>query len=124
MYRGQAGAGNRVTGTSRACHASVDDRCAAVRARSLVLFAPPLPPRPYKLSLSHATTQGVLVWEREWDRERDCVCGGVKLHDLILDEGRLHGLAQSAARAGGCVYARQARVHESALGVAAGRGRR
>ena len=36
--------------------------------------------------------------------------------DIVLDEDRLHGLAPPAARAGGCAYALQARVHESALG--------
>ena len=41
----------------------------------------------------------------------------------VLDEGRLHGLARPAARAGGCVFALQARVRESALGRAAGRAK-
>ena len=39
----------------------------------------------------------------------------------VLDEDRLRGLAPPAARAGGCVFALQARVHESALGRAGGR---
>jgi hypothetical protein len=41
----------------------------------------------------------------------------------VLDEDRLHGLAPPAAHAGGCVLTLQARVHESALGRAAGRAK-
>jgi hypothetical protein len=55
-----------------------------------------------------------------------CVRGGDQLlrrRDPILDEDRLHGLAPPAARAGGCVFALQARAHESALGRAAGRAK-
>ncbi len=85
----------------------------------------PLCPRPHMLCLSHLTTQSVL-WQRSvsvnmWQR---CVRGGDKLlrhRDPVLDEDRLHGLAPPAARAGGCVYALQARVHDRAIGCAAGR---
>jgi hypothetical protein len=41
----------------------------------------------------------------------------------VLDEDRLHGLAPPAAHAGGCVLTLKARVHESALGRAAGRAK-
>ena len=84
----------------------------------------PLRPRPYMLWISLPTTQSVHwrpvnVWQR-------CVRGGDQVHrrrDPVLDEDRLHGLAPPAARAGGCAYALQRRVHESALGRAAGRAK-
>jgi hypothetical protein len=59
------------------------------------------------------------VWQR-------CVRGGDQLDQRrgpVLDEDRLHGLAPPVAREGGCVLALQARVHESALGRAAGRAK-
>jgi hypothetical protein len=43
--------------------------------------------------------------------------------DPVLDEDRLCGLARPAARAGGCLFTLQTRVHESALGRAAGRAK-
>ena len=57
-----------------------------------------------------------------WQR---CVRCGDQLdrrRDIVLDEDRLHGLAPPAARAGGCAYALQARVHESALGQGVQKG--